>query len=228
MPDKREALPTQQFIEAEEVKNGVVFMKGGSLRQIIAVSGVNFDLKSEDEQNAIIFGYQNFLNSLNFTLQIFIHSRKVNIDAYVANLKKIEATEINPLLKTQVTEYREFISSFVAENAIMQKSFFVIVPYDVIEIAGGSTEGGLMGFFKKRNSDAANLAEGEKADARARSMSQLSQRTEQVISGLQQLGMICEPLGDQETIELLYNLYNPGLAEKKGFASSESNNQVVS
>lgn len=218
MPDKNEALPTQQFIDAEEIRNGVIFLKGGSLRQIIAVSGVNFDLKSEDEQNAIIFGYQSFLNSLNFTLQIFVHSRKVNIDGYVENLKKIEAAETNPLLKIQVTEYREFISTFVAENAIMQKSFFVVVPYDVIEIAGGSSDGGVLGFFKKRNSTAADLAEGEKEENKARSMSQLSQRTEQVISGLQQLGMTCEPLGDQETTELLYNLYNPGLAEKKGAA----------
>jgi type IV secretory pathway VirB4 component len=218
MSDKNEALPTQQFIEVEEVKDGVIFLKGGSLRQIIAVSGVNFDLKSEDEQNAIIFGYQSFLNSLNFTIQIFIHSRKVNVDAYLENLKKAEAAETNPLLKIQLSEYREFISSFVAENAIMQKSFFVVVPYDVIEIAGGSTEGGLLGFFKKRNSDAADLAKGEKEEGRARSMSQLSQRTEQVVAGLNQLGMGCELLKDQETIELLYNLYNPGLAERKGFA----------
>lgn len=189
------------------------------MRQIVAVSGLNFDLKSEDEQNAIIFSYQNFLNSLNFTLQIFIHSRKVNIDGYLAGLKGIEAGEMHPLLKTQLAEYGEFIRSFVAENAIMQKSFYVVVPYDVVEIGGVSSSGGALSFLKKKKSvDQTALSETEQSESRKRNMGQLSQRVEQVIAGLQQIGLASEPLEEQAAIELFYNLYNPENAEKKGLS----------
>lgn len=215
MADRNEALPTQQFIDVEGIEHGVLILKGGSLRQIIAVSGINFDLKTEEEQNAIILGYQNFLNSLNFTLQVFIHSRKVNIDAYAENLAQLATTETNPLLKEQLIEYREFIKAFVAQNAIMHKSFYVVVPYDIIEIGGISSAAGLSGIFKRSPKKQA-LSDEQKAEERARSMGQLAQRVEQVMSGLQQIGMTAIPLGDQEATELLYNLYNPESAEKKG------------
>ena len=117
--DAKSALPTQQFINVKGVKNGVLILKDGGLRQILLVSGINFDLKSEDEQNAITFSYQNFLNSLNFSLQIFVHSRRVNIESYLENIKKIEAQETNPLLRLQIGEYGEFIRSFTSQNAIM-------------------------------------------------------------------------------------------------------------
>lgn len=215
MADRNEALPTQQFIDVEGIEQGVLILKGGSLRQIIAVSGINFDLKTEEEQNAIILGYQSFLNSLNFTLQIFIHSRKVNIDAYADNLAALAATETNPLLKEQLLEYREFIKAFVAQNAIMHKSFYVVVPYDIIEIGGISSAGGLGGILKRSPKKQA-LSDEQKKEERARSIGQLAQRVEQVVSGLQQIGMTAIPLGDQEVTELLYNLYNPESAEKKG------------
>jgi type IV secretory pathway VirB4 component len=213
MADKNEALPTQQFIDVEGIENGVLILNGGSMRQIIAVSGINFDLKTEDEQNAVILGYQSFLNSLNFTLQIFIHSRKVNIDGYATNLAELAVKETNPLLKEQLIEYREFIQAFVAQNAIMNKSFYVVVPYDVIEIGGVSSSNGILGIFKRNKKD--DVGEIQKKEDRARSMGQLAQRTEQVINGLSQLGMKAIPLGDPEVTELLYNLYNPEASEKK-------------
>ncbi len=224
MARKDEALPTQQFVDVDAVENGVLILRGGSLRQLIAVSGLNFDLKTEDEQNAITFAYQNFINSLNFTLQIFVHSRKVNIDQYVEGLKGVEAAETNPLLKAQVGEYREFIKSFVAENAIMHKSFYVVVPYDVVEIGGHSSANGLFGFLKKKDANA-ELAKAEESEDRARTMGQLAQRVDQVISGLRQIGLKALPLGDQEAIDLLYNLYNPGTAERKGLELSQTPQQ---
>lgn len=224
MANKNEALPTQQFIDVEAIENGVLVLKGGSLRQLVAVSGINFDLKSEDEQNAITLGYQNFLNSLNFTVQFFVHSRKINVERYLENLKTIEAGETNPLLKTQVGEYREFIKSFVAENAIMHKSFYVVVPYDVVELLNGSG-GGPLGFLKKKNTQEAELKNTDAQETRARNMGQLAQRVEQIVSGLQQLGLTAIPLGDQEATELLYNLYNPENAEKKGLEIGAGRNK---
>ncbi len=213
----KNALPTQDFVTVSAVKNGVLILKNGGLRQILLVSGINFDLKSEDEQNAVIAGYQNFLNSLNFTVQIFIHSRKVNIQGYIENLARLEAAESNPLLKTQIGEYKEFIKAFTSENAIMQKSFFVVVPYDPIQLGGnGEKPSFLSGIFGKKGADADEARKTEADNRFAEQAGQLSQRTEQIATGLSQLGLRATPLEDQEAIELLYNLYNPESVEKKG------------
>jgi type IV secretory pathway VirB4 component len=212
--DLKGALPTQQFINVQGVKNGVLILKGGALRQILLVSGLNFDLKSEDEQNAITLSYQNFLNSLNFSLQIFVHSRRVNIEGYLEGLSKIEAEETNPLLRTQIGEYREFIRSFTSQNAIMNKSFFVVVPYDPVQLPGTGAGGVLSGFFNKGGKN--TEAEQEEDRRFAQQAGQLAQRTEQVIAGLTQIGLRAVPLKDDEITELLYNLYNPESVEKKG------------
>lgn len=210
------ALPTQQFIDAEGVKNGVLILKGGGLRQILLVSGLNFDLKSEDEQNAITFSYQNFLNSLNFSLQIFVHSRRVNIEAYIENIKKIEAEETNPLLRTQIGEYAEFIKSFTSQNAIMNKTFFVVVPFDPVQIPGSSAAGGLLSGLLGRGGKQSDQAKEEEERRFFQHAGQLAQRSEQVISGLSQIGLRAVALKDEEIVELLYNLYNPESIEKKG------------
>ncbi len=221
----KEALPTQQFINVQGVRNGVLILKGGALRQILLVSGINFDLKSEEEQNAITFAYQNFLNSLNFSLQIFVHSRKVNIEAYLDNLQKIVAEETNPLLKTQITEYREFIRSFTSENAIMNKSFFVVIPFDPIALPGGDS-----GFLSKLlpfgNKAGSALAKEEEDRRFMQNAGQLAQRSEQVIAGLTQIGLRAVALKDEEVIELLYNLYNPEAMEKKGMELAGEKNKL--
>ncbi len=212
----KEALPTQQFINIQGVRNGILVLKDGGLRQILLVSGLNFDLKSEDEQNAITFSYQSFLNSLNFSIQIFVHSRKVNIENYLANLKKVEAAETNPLLKTQIAEYGEFIRSFTSENAIMNKSFFVVVPFDPVQLSVGGSGGFIQKLFGKKSAAATQLADADEQRRFTQNAGQLSQRTEQVITGLTQVGLKAEALKDDEVIELLYNLYNPEAIEKKG------------
>lgn len=216
--DARNALPTQQFINAKGVKNGVLILRDGGLRQILLVSGINFDLKSEDEQNAITFAYQNFLNSLNFSLQIFVHSRRVNIEGYIENLKKVEAEETNPLLRTQISEYGEFIKSFTSQNAIMNKSFFVVVPYDSVSVPGFNAAGGggLLSRLMGKGSGDSKAAQEEDDRAFMQKTGQLAQRTEQVVTGLTQIGLRAVALRDDEIIELLYNLYNPEAVEKRG------------
>ncbi len=224
--DSKNALPTQQFINVKGVKNGVLILKDGGLRQILLVSGLNFDLKSEDEQNAITFSYQNFLNSLNFSLQIFVHSRRVNIEGYIENIKKIEAEETNPLLKTQIAEYGEFIKSFTSQNAIMNKSFFVVVPFDGIKIPGANASGSfLRDIFSGGKKSAAAQEEDDKTFTQQ--AGQLAQRTEQVITGLTQVGLRSVALRDEEIIELLYNLYNPESIEKKGLNMSGENKGIT-
>ena len=138
---------TQQFVEIQEVREGVIFLKNGSLRQLLMVNGVNFDLKSETEQDLMTYAYQNLLNALDFSIQVFIHSRRLNIETYLQKLQERHGQEANELLKTQIAEYLEFIKSFVASNAIMDKTFFVVVPYDPIYLP--KTAKGILGFIKK-------------------------------------------------------------------------------
>ncbi len=200
---------TQQFVDIEEIKDGLVILKNGGVRRVLMVAGINFELKSEEEQNAIIFSYQNFLNTLDFSVQIVIHSRKLNIDGYLERLKSKESEETNELLKNQIGEYIQFIGSFVSENEIMAKTFFVIVPYDSFQLPkkGGKA-------FNLIKSGAQTMGQPVMAQSFEEKIRQLDQRTDQVLQGLAQIGVRAVPLNDEELIELFYNLYNPAMKKK--------------
>ncbi|MBI4159961.1 hypothetical protein HY504_02245 [Candidatus Wolfebacteria bacterium] len=205
---KQESQPTQQFVDIAEIKDDVVILKGGSLRRVLMVSGINFELKSEEEQNVITYGYQNFLNTLDFSVQIVVHSRKLNIDGYLALLEERQNEEENELLKNQISEYREFIRSFVEMNAVMTKTFFAVVPYEAIAIPQkGKNILGLLKFGKGKSITLEQTFE--------QKLIQLNQRTDQAISGLGQIGLRAVALDREELIELFYNLYNPETVERK-------------
>ncbi|MBI5306301.1 hypothetical protein HZB04_01825 [Candidatus Wolfebacteria bacterium] len=208
MPNK-EAQPTQQFVDIVDIKNDALVLKGGSLRRILMVSGINFDLKSEEEQNIILVSFQNFLNTLDFSMQFVIHSRKMNTDVYLDNLKKRENAEENELMKNQIIEYAEFIKSFVEQNAVMAKNFFAVIPYNptVIPQVGGL----FFGLFGKP----ASKKNEKKDEDFEHNLIQLNQRTEQIIDGLNQIGLRAVALNNEELMELFYNFYNPGIVEKK-------------
>ncbi len=207
---KNESQSTQQLVEIQEIKNGVVFLKGGGLRKVLMTSGINMDLKSDEEQAAITYIYQNFLNSLDFSVQFVIHSRKINIEGYLNILRERHEQENNELLKNQISEYIEFIRSFVEANAVMSKNFFVVVPYDPTIIPTGG--GKLFDFFKFGKKESSSQKQEESAEKK---FVQLNQRTEEIINGLSQLGLRVVALNDEELIELFYNLYNPQTIEKK-------------
>ncbi len=210
-----ETRPTQEFVEIDSVQNGVVFLKNSGLRQILIVSGVNFDLKSEDEQRVIVAAYQNMLNSLKFSLQFFVHSRKLNIESYLARFEERKVLENNELLQNQIGEYVEFIKSFVSQNPIMTKAFFVVVPFDPIVIPGAGTAPvkKFFGLFGKSSAVAQNPQEA--ASIRRDNIDQLARRTSQVVASLGEVGLRAVPLEDNEITELFYNLYNPESRERK-------------
>ena len=217
MTQKDTAGQTQQFVDIKTVKDGIVVLKNGGLRKIILVDGINFDLKSDEEQQIITYGYQNFLNSLDFAVQLNIHSRKLNIDDYLKKLEERQTGETNELMKTQIGEYMQFIRSFTGENAVMTKSFFVTVPYSpsVIHNIG------------IKRSQAGQTTEPAEAGIDPIYRDQLNQRTEQVISGLRRVGLRAIALQDSELLELFYNFYNPtavdrSLAESRGEERTET------
>lgn len=204
----KEAGATQQFVDIESIKDGMVILKSGSLRRILLVSGVNFELKSEEEQNVITYSYQSFLNTLDFSVQFLVHSRKLNIDNYLSKLEERKSQENNELLQNQISEYMEFVRSFVELNAVMAKTFFVVVPYDPVSLPGGSGKIlSLLGLGRK--------SKVEEDQGVEQKLAQLNQRTDQVINGLNQIGLRVVALEDEELIELFYNLYNPEAVEKK-------------
>ncbi len=207
---KSEIVPTQQFVTIDEIRDGIIILKNKGLRAIIMASGLNFELKSSEEQEAILAGFVNFLNSLDFSVQLFIHSRKLNIEDYLNYLKNRQKEETNELLKIQIDEYIDFVKSFVEATNIMAKTFFVVIPYS----AGGteSTNDGLITSILKPSKATVGAVSEEKFQE---AKNQLQQRVEYVMVGLSKLDIRTVQLKTKELIELFFNLYNPEQIEKK-------------
>lgn len=200
--DKKVKVPsTQQFIPIKEVKEGVVVMRNGSLRAVLLVSSVNFALKGEDEKNAIISSYQNFLNSLNFPIQIYVKSRQLHLDNYLSSLESQLNIQTNELLKLQTAEYIQFVSELLENSNIMEKRFFIIVPF----YPTGTEKVGLI----------KNLFSGKEGvsdvDFETQKM-EIMQRVDHVLNGLTGIGVRCAALNTEELIELYYSVYNPDIS----------------
>lgn len=205
---------SQDLVDIKEIRENTVILKNGGLRQIIMVGGINFALKSEEEQNVMIQAYQNFLNGLDFQLQIIIHSRKINIDKYLEGLAQFEEKETSPILKNQTKEYREFIQGFVQKNAIMQKIFLAVVPFLPVVLASPEATNKFFGFFKKDKLSEEKSKQESEANLQE-SIGQLSQRVSQVDDGLKSIGLETTVLNKEQLVELFYNFYNPETVERE-------------
>ena len=202
---------TQEIVPVKEVRDGVVVLKDNSLRMIIMVSSMNFALKSSEEQTAIILQYQNFLNSLDFSLQFLIQSRSLNVDPYIETLTKRESEQTNELLKVQTREYIEFVREFVTATKIVNKNFYAIVPYTPGMLEGKKKSG----FdFAKSLFNKETTAKVTPQETFEEHRLQLQQRANAVLQGLSRIGLRGVPLNTEELIELFYGLYNPGEGEK--------------
>lgn len=195
---------TQDFLPVTGVRDGVVMLKDGGLRAILLASSLNFALKSEDEQTAFIVQFQNFLNSLDFSVEIFVQSRMLDIRPYVATLEAAYKEQLDDLMRIQIREYIEFIKSFTEAANIMTKNFFVVVPYSPVINVARRGPGALFSFGKKQgNTEEANKSFEEQ-------VTQLEQRISIVQQGLVRTGVRTVQLGTEEAIELLYKMFNPG------------------
>lgn len=199
------ASATQMFLDVAEVKEDVIVLKNGSFRAIVAVSAINFDLKSTEEQDAIITQYQNFLNSLDFPVQIVISSRKLNINHYLEFIDKRSRQQTNELLKLQISEYKNFITQLVSVSNIMDKNFYIVVPFSAVENENKGFLGNMMDHFNPQKSIQ------QKRENFETYKNQLFQRLDHISASLSGIGLRLTPLKTQEIIELLYNSYNPNL-----------------
>ncbi len=194
---------TQKFVDVEEVRDGVIVLKNGSLRAVLLVSSINFDLKSTEEQDIAINQYQNFLNSIDFPIQIEIVSRKLNIVPYLDYLKKQEAHIVSEMMQFQLSEYSSFIKNLAEISNIMTKSFYIVVPFSPIENLKQSFFDRFFGGSNPKQ----NIV--YKRELFETYKNQLWQRVDHVITGISGTGVTAVPLKTEELIELLYNAYNP-------------------
>ncbi len=200
---------TQQYLDIAEIKDDVVIMKDGTLRSVLLVSSINFALKSEDEQNAVINSYVMFLNNLNFVLEIVIQSRELDIDNYLNYLQEKEKQQINKLLKLQTSEYIEYIKELTSMGKIMNKRFFVVVPYNPLS----DKRKGFFSLLGEAVKPATSIKLKEKSFKRYQEM--LDRRLDSVISGLESMGVSVARLDTQGLIELYYKTYNPETAKNQ-------------
>ncbi|MBX9906762.1 TraC family protein [Patescibacteria group bacterium] len=198
--------PTQSFVPLEEIRDGVVVLKDGSLRAVLMASSINFALKSSDEQQAILSQFQNFLNTLDFSVQFYVQSRELDINPYLELLASREAGQKNDLMKVQLREYIGFIRSFAHDTDIMTKSFFVIVSYVPAKVDVSKGLKSLFGNSKKKNV----LPD----DAFEEDRSQLEQRIAVVEQGLARVGVRTVTLGTNEVVDLFYHIFNPNEGKK--------------
>ncbi|MBI2004664.1 hypothetical protein HYS79_00705 [Patescibacteria group bacterium] len=202
---------TQEFVPLKEVRDGLVILKDGSLRALLMASSINLALKSQDEQQAIVSQFQNFLNSLEFTVQFFIESRELDIRPYIALLEERYAAELDDLMKIQIREYIAFIKDFTERANIMTKNFFIVVPYDpALFVRGGGVMGSLSSLLPSGGSSAVAPTDLQFEQYRT----QLEQRVAVIEQGLVRTGVRVVKLGTEEVIELFYKLFNPGELEK--------------
>jgi hypothetical protein len=200
------AASTQRYLPIAEVKNNTIVLKNGGIRAVLQTSSVNFNLKSEEEQNSLIYAYQSFLNTLEFPVQVIIRSKKLDIDNYIENLKEIAENQIQPLLQKQTEEYTEYISKLIEYADIMEKKFYIVVPADI-------DAGPKLGFFAKfwehmHPQDTLSKLLSRQRDFQTR-RKVLTQRVNVVKQGLENCNLRVAELNTQELISLMYQVYNP-------------------
>lgn len=203
------ATPTQSFVPIKEVRDGIIIEKDGGMRAILLASSLNFSLKSQDEKNAILLQFQDFVNSLDFSVQIVVQSRKLDIRPYLALLEEQGKQQTNSLMKIQTREYIEFIRSFTESTNIMTKNFFIVVSYTPGGL-GREKVSGLTSFINKKPDSAMSAKDASFEEART----QLEERLAVVEQGLIRTGIRIARLGTDEVIELFYKAFNPGESEK--------------
>ncbi len=206
-------ISTQSSLLISELRDGLVIMKDGSFRAVVACQSINFDLMSEQEREGVEYSYQNFLNSLNFTVQILVRSQRVDIGPYIERLSKLRRNNDNMLLGILMDDYINFIDVLSQEANIMDKSFFIVIPYyssaDAEQLVQQTKN--LFKTFGKKAPEVTRI----NRDTYNKAVDELNNRVESVVSGLFQIGINSVRLNTRELSELYYNFNNPDTAVRE-------------
>lgn len=190
---------TQHYLNIADIKDNILVLRNGELRQVIEVIALNFALKSEQEQSAIVYQYQAFLNSLQFPMQLLVQSRRLDLTRYLGSLEERINQAPSPLIKAQITDYLDFVSRLISLGNIMEKHFYVVVPYT----HPGIRSRNLLGQFFRR--EIVHVNEKDLADAKEK----LADRVELIRSSLATMGLTATVLSGEQVVKLLYSSYNP-------------------
>lgn len=199
-------LSTKDLVTIADIRDNIVLLKNGSLRAVIEVTAINFELRSEEEQIGILQNFQSFLNSIDFPLQMIVNSRQLNMDEYLKMIDAIAESSQNELLKIQAIEYSKFVRELLQLSNIMTKHFYVVLPFYVMDIP---TKSGVVQGFKSLFGSAPATRE-IKPEQLETYRTQLMQRSELILDGLIGIGLKARLLEGQEITNLYYGLYNPG------------------
>ena len=199
----------QEYVDITEIKDNVVILKNGTMRVVLMVSSINFDLKSTQEQEAIVAAFQNFLNSLDFPIQIVIQSRPFNINPYLAQLEELKKTQTNDLLKAQMADYIDFTRELIQMGEIMSKRFYIVVPYNPL----GDKKRSFISIMTDVLSAVAVVKLKKEKFEKYREI--LFRRMDNVLANLSSMGINAVSLDTQSLIELFYNTYNPSSAQNQ-------------
>lgn len=203
---------TQRFVPVAEIRNNTMLLKNGGMRAVLEVEALNFNLKSETEQQGIIAGYGSFVNTLTFPLQIVVRSTRTNIDEYLAQLRTIGEKHTNEQLKKQTAGYVAFMQKLIEVADIMQKRFYVVVPVD----SSMTTKKTFMSqFFGWLHPDDSSGHASQRSKEFTTGSRQLAERVELVTSGLSNIGLHAKRLQTRDLIGLLYQIYNPKTAQNQ-------------
>ncbi len=209
---------TQMHMNIAEIRDNLIILKNGGIRAIVKTSSVNVHLKSEEEQNSIIYGYQNFLNSLEFPIQIVARSKKLDLDNYLDGLENIAEKQENKLLKEQTLDYMDYIKRLIEYADIMQKEFYVVIPYDPPRAKKPTMIQKFMQYMSSKNT----ITELRQRHREFESLRKgLGQRLNIVKSGLQNAGLKVDQLTTPELVTLFYECYNPRTSRLQKIHKSE-------
>lgn len=204
----KHATSAQNFVPIKDIRENVVILKSGGYRGVLMCSSINFELKSSDEQKAIIGGFQTFLNTLDFPVQIVMQSRRIDIKPYLELLKEKEKNQQTELLRMQLREYILFIRSLTEKINIMTKSFYIVVPYATS--GAGEMKHLFSDLLSHKTNEEKDTAEATTERIFEEARTQLQQRMSLVASSISATGVRAVTLGTEELIELFFRSFNPG------------------
>ncbi len=205
---------TQNTLQLSEIRDSMVIMNDGTYRAVVACKSINFDLMSDREREGVEYSYQNFLNSLNFPVQILVRSQRVDIGPYIEKLISIRRSQDNMLLGKLMDDYINFIDILAQEANIMEKSFYIVVPYFPQGDAANLIEQG-KGFFGKLFAQPQNKVTKIDTATYTKAKDEMKRRVDTVTAGLFQMGVQSVQLDTRALGELYYNYYNPDTAVRQ-------------
>ncbi|MFZ2414655.1 MAG: hypothetical protein WAW33_01490 [Minisyncoccia bacterium] len=222
MASDKELAPSQNLVSVSEVRQGIIVLKNGGMRSILRVQGVNFELKSSEDQSSLLNNWQSFINGLDFSLEVVALNRRLNIERYLNNVRGIVGREENEYYKAGGEEYISFISDLTSQNNILKHEYYLVIPFDPVVMESGTSLKNLVGSFFNLNREAFTSTTVLNADDFERYSQQLLVRQDNAIFSLNRMGLTARPLNTQEVTTLIYNLYNPSDFEKNDINVPES------